>query len=162
MANYSAMMSSTIPAHVRLQNANDLMDTKDFLAGISAIVSVISALIARRAVTRNLRPVLVFVREKSKGVWLLKNVGTGPALDITIAEKDRQELPYARFLRLPPLAKDGQIPLLSAPSIFAVTYADAENKPYSTICSGYRNRCQTGHVFTQPPENQIQLYANPS
>jgi len=87
MANYSAMMSSTIPAHVRLQNANDLMDTKDFLAGISAIVSVISALIARRAVTRNLRPVLVFVREKSKGVWLLKNVGTGPRWILQLRRK---------------------------------------------------------------------------
>ena len=129
----------------------------DILACISAVVAVISACIAWRAVTRNLRPVLVFVRDQHK-VWFVKNVGTGPALDVLVAEKDRDEQGWQRFKRLPPLPKDGQISLPSAPSFFAVTYNDAENKPYSTICSGYRNRLQKGHVFDKPDEKQIALY----
>jgi hypothetical protein len=132
-------------------------DLGNILAFLSAAVAVISALIAWRAVTRNLRPVLVFVRDEHK-VWFVKNVGTGPALDVLAAEKDRVEQGWQRFKRLPPLPKDGQISLPSAPSFFAVTYNDAENKPYSTICSGYRNRLQKGHVFDKPDEKQIALY----
>ena len=129
------------------------------LAGLSAIVSVIAALIAWRAVTRNLRPVLVFVRDENK-VWLVKNVGTGPALDVLVGEKDLRDQPWHRFLRLPPIPKDGQIALPSGPSFFAVTYTDAENNPYSTICSGYRNRTDKGRVFDEPNERQIKLYAD--
>jgi hypothetical protein len=133
-------------------------DAKDIFAFLSAIVSVIAAYIAWRAVTRNLRPILVFVRDPQINIWFVKNVGTGPALDVLIAEKDREELPWSRFLRLPPIPKDGQITLKSAPSLFAATYTDAENKAYSTICSGYRNRPQKGYVFDKPQEQLIRLY----
>jgi len=92
--------------------------------------------------TRGLRPVLVFVCEVRDKVWCVQNVGTGPALDVVVAEKDRNEQLWARFKRLPPLPKGGKIQLRSAPSFFAVTYHDAENHAYSTICSGYRNRLQ--------------------
>src|SRR5260370_39422572 len=103
-------------------------DAKDLFAGLSAVVSVVSALIAWRAVTRNLRPVLVFVcdvRDENKRVWFVKNVGTGPALDVLVAEKDLKDQPWQRFLRLPPIPKDGQVDLQSSPSFFAVTYTDA-------------------------------------
>jgi hypothetical protein len=134
-------------------------DVGNIVACISAVVAVISAVIARQAVTRSLRPVLVFVRDEHQ-VWFVKNVGTGPALDILVAEKDRAEQTWNRFKRLPPLPKDGQIPLPSAPSFFAVTYNDAENKRYSTICSGFRNRLQKGHVFDKPDEKKITLYTD--
>ena len=130
----------------------------EILALIPVIVSVIAIIVANRAVTRSLRPVLVFVCEVRDKVWCVQNVGTGPALDVLVAEKDRNEEPWARFKRLPPLPKDGKIQLRSAPSFFAVTYHDAENHAYSTICSGYRNRLQKGHVFDEPDENQIAIY----
>jgi hypothetical protein len=38
--------------------------------------------------TRNLRPVLVFVRDESTQEWFVKSDGTGPALDVVVAEKD--------------------------------------------------------------------------
>ena len=69
-------------------------DTRDILAFLlaifaflSAIGSLMSAFAARRAVTRNLRPVLVFVRDESTKIWLVKNVGMGPALDVVVAEE---------------------------------------------------------------------------
>jgi hypothetical protein len=132
-------------------------DARDLLAWIPVLVSVIAVLVAKRAVTRSLRPVLVFVCEVRDEVWRIQNVGTGPALDVLVAEKDRDEQPWARFRRVPPLPKDGEIRLRSAPSFFAVTYHDAENNAYSTICTGYRNRLQKGHVFDKPDENQIAL-----
>jgi len=133
-------------------------DAKDILVGIPVLVSVIAIFVANRAVTRSLRPVLVFVCEVRDKVWCVQNVGTGPALDIVVAEKDRDEQPWARFKRLPPLPKNGKIQLRSAPSFFAVTYHDAENNTYSTICSGYRNRLQKGHVFVNPDEDKIAIY----
>jgi hypothetical protein len=132
-------------------------DAKDLLAWIPVLVSVIAILVAKRAVTRSVRPVLVFVCEVRDKVWCIQNVGTGPALDILVAEKDRDEQPWARFKRVPPLSKDGKIQLRSAPRFLAVTYHDAENHAYSTICSGYRNRLQKGHVFDEPDQNQIAL-----
>jgi len=130
----------------------------EILALIPVIVSVIAIIVANRAVTRSLRPVLVFVCEVRDKVWCVQNVGTGPGLDVVVAEKDRDEQPWARFKRLPPLPRDGKIQLRSAPTFFAVTYHDAENNAYSTICSGYRNRLQKGHVFDEPDEHQIDIY----
>src|SRR4030095_6409514 len=132
-------------------------DAKDLLAWIPVLVSVIAILVARRAVTRSVRPVLVFVCEVRDKVWCIQNVGTGPALDILVAEKDRDEHAGSRFRRVPPLSKNGKIQLRSAPRFLAVTYHDAENHAYSTICSGYRNRLQKGHVFDEPDQNQIAL-----
>jgi hypothetical protein len=133
-------------------------DARDILAWIPVLVSVIAIFVAKRAVTRSLRPVLVFVCEVRDKVWCVQNVGTGPALDVLVAEKDRDEQTWARFKRVPPLPKDGRIRLGSAPRFFAVTYHDAENNAYSTICSGYRNRLRKGHVFDEPDENQIAIY----
>jgi hypothetical protein len=132
-------------------------DAKELLAWIPVLVSVFAVLVAKRAVTRSIRPVLVFVCEVRDEVWCVQNVGAGPALDVLVAEKDRDEQPWARFRRVPPLPKDGKIRLRSAPSFLAVTYHDAENNAYSTICTGYRNRLQKGHVFDKPDENQIAL-----
>src|SRR5262249_28322857 len=108
-------------------------------------ISVAAIFYARLAVTRSLRPVLVFVCKVRDKEWLIQNVGTGPALDVLVAEKTHEEQPWTRFKRLPPLSKDGEINLESAPSFFAVTYTDAENNAYSTTCSRYRNQLQTGH-----------------
>ena len=132
-------------------------EAREILAWIPVLVSVIAIFVAKRAVTRSVRPVLVFVCEVRDEVWCVQNVGAGPALDILVAEKNRDEQPWARFRRVPPLSKDGKIRLRSAPSFLAVTYHDAENNAYSTICTGYRNRLQKGHVFDRPDENQIAL-----
>jgi hypothetical protein len=132
-------------------------DAKDILVWIPVLVSVIAIFVAKRAVTRSVRPVLVFVCEVRGEVWSVQNVGAGPALDILVAEKDRDEQPWARFMRVPPLPRDGKICLRSAPRFLAVTYHDAENNAYSTICTGYRNRLQKGHVFDRPDENEIVL-----
>ena len=133
------------------------LDAGLIVACISTVIAVISAIIAWQAVTRSLRPVLVFIRDKHQG-WSVKNVGAGPALDVLVAERDGAEPTWKRFKRLPPLSKDGEIRLPSAPSVFGVTYSDAENKRYSTTCSGYSNRLRKGQVFEKPDEKEITLY----
>src|SRR5262249_42348233 len=130
-------------------------DAKDILVWIPVLVSVIAVIVANRAVTRSLRPVLVFVCEVRDKVWCVQNVGTGPALDILVAEKDRDEQLWARFMRLPPLPRDGKIPLRSAPRFLAVTYHDAENNAYSTVCPGDRNRLQTAMFLINPMRTRL-------
>ena len=134
------------------------LDLGDILACIAAVVSVISAFIAWRVVTRNLRPVLVFVYDKQG--WFVNNVGTGPALDVFVAQKGREEESWRSFVRLPPISKDGQIRLRSGPIFFAVIYTDAEGVRYSTTCRGYRNQVRKGAVFCVPEEKEITLYAD--
>src|SRR5437870_295649 len=96
-------------------------DLKDILAWlIPVLISVAAITVARRAVTRSLRPVLVFVRRGTDRVWFIENVGTGPALDAVVAEQDWDEKKWRRSLLLPPIAKDGQLRLRSAPSVFGV------------------------------------------
>jgi hypothetical protein len=56
----------------------------DILALIPVLVSVIAIFVAKGAVTRSLRPVLVFVCEVRDKVWCVQNVGTGPNVE-TIA-----------------------------------------------------------------------------
>src|SRR5262249_61121266 len=100
---------------------------RELIEWIPVLVSVIAIIVAKRAVTRSVRPVLVFVCEVRDKVWGVQNVGTGPALDILVAEKDRDEQLWARFMRLPPLPRDGKIPLRSAPRVSAVKYHHSEN-----------------------------------
>jgi hypothetical protein len=63
-------------------------DAGFIVACISAVVAVISAFIARQAVTRSLRPVLVFVRDAHK-VWFVNNVGTAPRWMFWLPRKTR-------------------------------------------------------------------------
>jgi hypothetical protein len=53
-------------------------DAEAILALIPVLVSVIAIFVAKGAVTRSLRPVLVFVCEVRDEVWCVQNVGTGP------------------------------------------------------------------------------------
>jgi hypothetical protein len=130
-------------------------DAGDILALLSAVLAGISAYIARQAVTRSLRPVLVFVCDKQG--WFVNNVGTGPALDVLVARKGREEESWRSFVRLPPISKDGQIRLGSGSSFLAVTYTDAEGVHYSTTCWGYRNQVHKRAVFSVPERGQIAL-----
>ena len=91
---------------------------RDLLEWIPVIVSVIAVLVARRAVTRSIRPVLVFVCEVRGEAWRLQNVGTGPALDVLVAEKHREEQAWARFMRVPPLTKGWRNPFAISPQFF--------------------------------------------
>jgi hypothetical protein len=123
---------------------------------LSVIAIVLSAVTfgltyrAGQAVDRRSRiPVLVFVYDEQRG-WLLRNVGNGPALNITTAIRkthaqgeDEWEAPT----RVPPIERDGEFELHwlrhANVAVLAATYqdflaADTSRKPrVYTVTSAY-------------------------
>jgi hypothetical protein len=56
-------------------------------------------------------PVLVFVFERDQR-WVLRNIGNGPALNVTVAWRDSHEpSPWLDPTRVPPIPRDGQVAL---------------------------------------------------
>lgn len=66
---------------------------------------------ARAADRRSRIPVLVFVYDPS-GRWLLRNVGNGPALNITVAMKvNHEDHDWKNPTRIPPISRDREFQL---------------------------------------------------
>lgn len=85
------------------------------LAAVAVILSVVTFGLAQRfasaADRRSRIPVLVFVYDSNEH-WLLRNVGNGPALNITFATKARHDdREWQNPTRIPPIAKDAEFRL---------------------------------------------------
>jgi hypothetical protein len=85
------------------------------LAGVAVLLSAVTFGLTQRFASASDRrariPVLVFVYD-STGHWLLRNVGNGPALNITLATKARHDdREWQNPTRIPPIAKDAQFKL---------------------------------------------------
>src|ERR1700733_5358698 len=89
------------------------MEPKDMittaLSATALIVSVFTfALNYRhnlRAAVLSRKPVLVFTYDGRRG-WILKNVGSGPALNVIVAQCKNNQ--WFNPVRIPPLAKDAE------------------------------------------------------
>jgi hypothetical protein len=79
------------------------------IAGVALGVSVIVFLDNRareaRAARLARKPALVFTWDQSQEVWLLTNIGGGPALDVVIMQRIKGR--WVHPLRMPELAADG-------------------------------------------------------
>jgi len=84
----------------------------------------------------NILPLLVFLYNEEEG-WLLKNVGNGPALNITIVYQKHNETKWCKPTRSYPIENGVQINISwvgDNPNKLGVTYFDAYNKVYNSIC----------------------------
>jgi hypothetical protein len=116
---------------------------------LSAVTFVLAYRAGQAADRRSRIPVLVFVYDEDRG-WLLRNVGNGPALNITSAirqtheqAKDHWEAPT----RVPPIERDGEFQLHwlghANIAVLAATYqdflaADTSREPRQyTVTSAY-------------------------
>jgi len=116
----------------------------------------------KESAIRNLRPILVFVRDNEKA-WRVENIGNGPALEIFIARsRARGSEQWTDFVLYPPISRDGSLLLTEGfPDGawgFAATFVDIEGTPYSAKCAGYLSECRTGRVFECPAEGAYRLY----
>jgi hypothetical protein len=103
--------------------------------------------LARRAAVRARKPVLVFVDEPAQGAWVLRNVGNGPALNVLVAQ--RQEGQWFNPVIVPPLSTESSYPLTWLGRInitgLGVTYADFEDRRYTSTIGGERSRTYEGN-----------------
>lgn len=140
-------------------------DLKTLVSIAAAIISLISFAVTfghtRYAYVRSLRPILVFVY--SKQGWVLRNVGHGPALNVIVAQK-RVRGEWFRPVRVPPLAKDGEMLLEWLDHVndtgLGSSYEDAEGRTYSSTCGNDLSRTYVGRRLPEWDDRVVELHWN--
>lgn len=110
-----------------------------------ALTSVIISFYFSRLTSKtSVFPVLVFVYNKQWG-WKICNVGNGPALSVVVARSDGEiwDLPTRCY----PIGADNdlKIPWVGHnPHQLGVSYCDAHNRYYTSICKDDFNKILNG------------------
>lgn len=146
------------------------LEPKDIISAALSVTALIVSVLAfalnyrhaRRASVLARKPVLVFEYDGDRG-WALKNVGSGPALNVVVAQK-RVNGDWFNPVRIPPLAKDGEFVLAWLGHVnttgLGTTYTDSENFPYTATCGNDLSRVREGVLFGPWEEAQIGRHWN--
>jgi hypothetical protein len=132
-------------------------------AGVSAVTSVIAIALTyhafRNTIRAAARPVLVF-NLTSDIVWQVKNVGTGPAIAVTIGDKWLNS-EWSTVVRCHALGAgdSAALPWVHEGAELAVVYKDVFNKYYTTNCTDGFNEAVRGNKFKkwQPTSTEWEL-----
>ncbi len=142
-----------------------LLEPKDLisvvLSSTALVVSLVTFVLNYRHTRQNAvaarKPVLIFEYDGEVG-WILRNVGAGPALNVTVAQK-RRSGEWFNPVRVPPLSKDGKLTLEWLNHInttgLGATYTDTEQLPYTSTCGNDLSKVIVGTLFGPWPEAQI-------
>jgi hypothetical protein len=108
-----------------------------FVSGLALAVAFLEYRFSRDNADR---PVLVFSMKSSAG-WGLDNVGTGPAVNLVVADLLRSGHAN-KIVNCFPLAAGGRIdvPWLNASHELVAIYTDVHGREYTTTCGAVRNR----------------------
>lgn len=128
------------------------------IAGISFVLAALSHRFSKQNADR---PVLVFSLAIGRR-WQLDNVGTGPALNITVADRD-QDGNSEKVVNCAPLSASGQaaVPWLTGKHELVAIYSDVHGRQYTTICGYNRNRFLRRNVFPEMKANRDQWLEDP-
>lgn len=108
---------------------------------------------------RGRKPVLVFVDEPDR-CWVLQNIGNGPALNVTVAQ--RQAGHWFNPVRVRPLGKDGAnncdwLGRVNDTGL-GVTYSDSEGRRYTSTLGGEILHTYEGDRLPKWGEATIEKY----
>lgn len=116
---------------------------------VSATSFVLNYRHNRRSAILARKPVLVFEYDGEVG-WTLRNVGSGPALNVIVAQH-RVGGDWFNPVRVPPLSRDGSFVLSwlghANSTGLGATYSDAEESPYTSTCGNDLSRSAPGREF---------------
>lgn len=137
------------------------VDWKQYISVAAFVFSLVSFSLAyalsTRSATTSVRPVLVFEYTQQEG-WSIRNVGTGPALNVLVAGKDEGS-DWRSPVRIPPLQRDGRFLLswIGHPNIrtLGASYTDIEDRPYSSSCTDDLSKVYEGNRLKRWPESQV-------
>jgi hypothetical protein len=122
-----------------------------FISVVSLTLALVSFavnfVLNQRAAVRARKPVLVFVDDPEASGWVLRNVGNGPALNVVVAQRER-ELGWFNPVRVPPLGRDAAFRLhwlgrWNAGGLGS-TYSDFEDRRYTSTLGGEISRTYEG------------------
>jgi hypothetical protein len=138
-----------------------MMNITDAIATASVILSVIALFISyysfRRTLHATSKPVLIFSMN-SMFRWRLENVGSGPAINLIVGDKDRED-GFVSITNCYPLSAGACLEVLwikGAYELVAV-YTDVYGNTFTTICSG-SNRVLNRNQFPEWKPNQEQWF----
>ena len=141
---------------------NSLEWWKFWVSVMAFVISIVSLLISiavtRKTAKTGIRPILVILY--SKEGWIIRNIGSGPALNIIVAQR-KGEL-WFNPVRIPPLAKDGELILRWLDSVndtsLGANYFDFQTRPYSAFCSNDLSKVFHRLIIPGWEESQIDRY----
>ena len=102
---------------------------------ISLISVFVSGYYSHLSIKTNIRPTLVFVYSQTG--WSLRNVGSGPALNVLVAHKIPRDTQWQKPTRVYPIRANDEVKIAwvgHGPQALGVTYQDANNVVYTSIC----------------------------
>ncbi len=138
------------------------MNTTDFIAGASALISLaavgFSYFTFRRSLSAAARPILIFSMTSSYR-WRIDNVGSGPAINIMVGDRNRDGA-FISITNCYPLSPGGRLdlPWLEAGIELVVVYTDVYDNAYTTICNWNRNRILSRNEFPEWEPNREQWF----
>ena len=144
--------------------------TNDLITATLSTMALVVSLVAfalnyrhtRHSAVSARKPVLIFEYDGELG-WILRNVGAGPALNVTVAQK-RVGGEWFNPVRVPPLSKDGKLTLEWLNHVnttgLGATYTDTEQLPYTSTCGNDLSEVAVGTLFGPWPEAQIGRHWN--
>ena len=116
------------------------VEISDWVALAAIIISLISFALSflqnLRSERSHIRPMLAVVYDGETG-WRLRNIGNGPALNIVVAQRRRDE-EWIRPVRIPPLqaGTDFHLKWLGHDNVdeIGTAYEDFQGREYSSTC----------------------------
>ena len=117
---------------------------------------------AQRADARSQRPVLVFQYDPVHG-WSLSNVGTGPAVNVTVGARRSPQSDWTHLTRLHALGvgSTARIHWALHDNLhdFAAQYTDADSRSYSVVAADERNSQRDDPVFDDSISRSVPAFA---
>ncbi len=128
---------------------------------LAVIIAITSAIASFYFSSVNLRtdvlPTLVLVYSRQQG-WEIRNVGKGPALNVTIAHKNHGSDTWVAPTRLYPIPKDGVIltPWIgSNPDKIGITYTDVHNNQYTSLTDNDLTKIHKGRFLPSWTNSEV-------
>lgn len=113
------------------------------LSAVAVLISIVSLIVSGRALKSSVKPLLVFVR-CDDGIWRIENIGSGPALNITVYDGTRNDWTEAKQYYPVPAGSRSELPALSHGIRLGAAYEDAHGTEYNSICEYYYTRITKG------------------
>lgn len=138
------------------------MNITDFIAASSVVISLIAIVFSYYSFYRTLhaasKPVLIFSMT-STFRWRLDNVGTGPAINLTIGDRSG-DWSFVSITNCYPLAAGERLDLLWIKGAYelAAVYTDVYGNTFTTICNGNKNQVINGNEFPAWKPDQEQWF----
>lgn len=140
------------------------METSSFYVAagsvfISLLAVVLSYYAFRKTLREGIRPVLIFSR-RTGALWQIENVGSGPAIDLVIADRDTTG-EWRSCTRCYPLAVGAVAELvwIAHGSQLVAEYWDVRGAVFTTSYQDGINRVSTGRTQTGLPSPSEEWFA---